>query len=133
MTPIPEPVRGTVRVANDRGVMLDEGDRWIHFSRYAAAGSIPKIEGGDEVELTLNGKGFIRSAVILDSLEPSPEFAPNGNLSRSSAALLPRNVQNIRETCIKSAAAFCAGRPELKSAELFALAEKMELWIKREA
>jgi hypothetical protein len=47
-------------------------------------------------------------------------------------ALPSKDVQIIRESCIKSAAAFCAARPELKSADLFALAEKMEGWITRE-
>ena len=41
------------------------------------------------------------------------------------------NLRAIRSTCIQSASAFCASRPELKSVDLFQLAERMEAWVLR--
>ena len=37
----------------------------------------------------------------------------------------------IRQTCLKASAEFCAARPDLRTADLFALAEKMEAWVNR--
>ncbi len=42
-----------------------------------------------------------------------------------------RETAIIRETCLKASVAFCAARPELKTADLFALAERMEAWVNR--
>ena len=41
-------------------------------------------------------------------------------------------VRIIKQTCLKAAAEFCASRPELKSADLLALAERMEAWVTRD-
>ena len=36
-----------------------------------------------------------------------------------------------RLAVVRTAATFCAARPKLKSADLFALAERMEAWVNR--
>jgi hypothetical protein len=76
-------------------------------------------EQGGVVALTLDKAGFVRSVVpaqATDALE---------------SHIAGRETAIIRQTCIKAAAEFCASRPDLKSADLFALAERMEAWVIR--
>jgi hypothetical protein len=68
----------------------------------------------------LDKAGFVRTV------------APAEASDRHQAHTAGRETAIIRQTCIKAAAEFCASRPDLKSADLFALAERMERWIARE-
>ena len=59
----------------------------------------------------------------------------NGAGHRPSPAAIRHDEQRerriIRQACLKAAATVVASRPELKSADLLALAEKLEAWVLR--
>ena len=40
-------------------------------------------------------------------------------------------IDHLRLAVLTAAAEFCASRPELKSADLLAVAERMEAWVNR--
>ena len=121
MTQATTAIMGTVRRSTGSSILLDERDEALVVSKYAR--NLPTLECGDRVELTLDGRDFVMGARILNGGGETPEPAP----MRGGAD----DLRAIRSTCIQSASAFCASRPELKSVDLFQLAERMEAWVLR--
>jgi hypothetical protein len=113
-----ETVSGVVSAVNPKGIRLEGRDGWLNFSKFA--GDLVPPARGAHVAVTLDGQGFIRALAPADG----PPDAPQSHTAGRETAI-------IRQTCLKAAAEFCASRPELKSAELFALAERMEAWVTR--
>lgn len=124
-----ETIRGTVQRYNGSTVVLHERDEPLVISRYAK--SIATMEGGDQVELGIDARCFVTSAVILNMPDKNNGHEPQEDGPEERRPLPSKDLQIIRESCIKSAAAFCASRPDLKSKDLFCLAEKMEAWVLR--
>ncbi len=112
-----ETIAGVVVAVNDKGLRLDGRDGWLNYSKWA--GELVPPTRGARVAVTLDKAGFVRA------LEAAAVDAPHSPTVGREAAI-------IRQTCLKAAAEFCAARPELKSADLFALAERMEAWVTRE-
>jgi len=107
---------GAVEAVNPKGIRL--GGRWFNWSQYGPA--LPRPGKGQRVEVQVKGD-FISALDLLDG-------APDAHHSPAAG----RETAIIRQTCLKAAAAFCAARPELKWADLLALAERMEAWVRRE-
>src|SRR3954451_10017024 len=98
-------IRGTVVSVNERGVKLEGESEWRNFSQYAK--DLPSVAPRDVVDVQIDGRSFIRSIVIIDA----PQASSNGHTA--PCEYLPtKDLQIIRESCIKSAAAFCAARSE---------------------
>lgn len=76
---------------------------------------------GELVRVHVDAKGYIKA------LEPATGDAVEAHHSPATG----RETAIIRQTCLKAAAEFCAARPELRTADLFALAERMEAWVTR--
>jgi len=74
---------------------------------------------GARVVVTLDKAGFVRT--LAPAAATDPHHSPTAG----------RETAIIRQTCLKAAAAFCAARPELRTADLFALSERMEVWVTR--
>lgn len=116
-------IRGTVQRSNGSTVLLEERVAPLTISRYAK--NIPPMEGGDMVELVVDGRDFVMGGVNL-SLQDHGDDEPD-----ERRALPCKDVQIIRESCLKSAAAFAVSRPEMKSADVLKVAECWEQWILR--
>ena len=113
-----EQLVGRVLSVNERGVRLEWRDGWLNYSKWA--GEIAEPRRGQLVALTLDGSGFVRA------VGPA-EGAPQAHQS----SVAGRETAIIRQACLKASVAFCAARPELMTADLFALAERMEAWVNR--
>ena len=113
-----ETLSGAVVAVNDKGLRLEGRDGWLNYSKWA--GDLVPPARGARVAVRLDKAGFVRT------LEP----ADSADAHHSPTA--GRETAIIRQTCLKAAAEFCAARPELRTADLFALAERMEAWVTRE-
>jgi len=113
------PLTGVVASVNPKGIRLEGRDDWFNFSKFAAD-LVPPARG-QAVSVTLDGQGFVR-AIAPAATAPDAQQQPSAG----------RETLIIRQTCIKAAAEFAASRPELRSADLLALAERMEAWVLRE-
>ena len=126
-----EPIRGTVQRASASGVLLAERSSWLPYSKFAKPGAIQILEGGDKVELSIDSKGFIRSAVI-ETVPVSPDEVQAGSPAQSGTKARPtRDTVSTRGLILRAAAQFGAARPELKSADVLAVAESWESWVLR--
>ena len=110
-------LEGTVESVNERGVKI--GGQWLNYSKWA--GEIAEPRRGQVVALTLDGSGFVRAVGPADGAATGTHRAP----------VAARETAIIRQMCLKASAEFCAAEPEFKSADLFALAERMEAWVLR--
>ena len=113
-----ETLSGAVAAVNDKGLRLEGRDGWLNYSKWAE-GLVPPARGA-HVVVTLDKAGFVRT------------LAPAGATDPHHSPTAGRETAIIRQTCLKAAAEFCSSRPELKSADLLALAERMEAWVRRE-
>ena len=84
------------------------------------------MEPGLDVEIEQDSAGYIRRLAVMEPAasvhaEPDESVPP-----RLSTFLSTKDVVIIRQTCINGAATLCASRSELKSGDLFALADRLE-------
>ena len=109
---------GIVTTVNPKGLKLDGREGWLNVSKWATDVTLP--ERGQAVSVTLDGGGYVRA------IGPAA-IVPDAQQQASAG----RETLIIRQTCIKAAAEFAASRPELRSTDLLALAERMEAWVLR--
>jgi len=109
---------GVVTAVNPKGFKLEGRDDWLNFSKFAAD-LVPPARG-QVVAVHLDKSGYGRA------------IAPAGGVAESATAGGPsRDVTITRLAVLKAASVFAASRPELRSADLIALAERMEAWVTR--
>ena len=108
---------GLVAAVNPNGIKLEGRDGWVNFSKFAA-GLVPP-QRGQRVTVQLDKSGFVRAIETAEGMATTVDTGPS------------RDTLIIRQCAIKAAAEFCASRPELKSSDLLALAERMEAWVTR--
>ena len=106
---------GTVEAVNERGVKI--GGAWRNYSRWA--GELAPPQRGTHVAVRLDAQGFVREIAPADAGSTPVEPGPS------------KDTLIIRQTCVKAASEYCASRPDLKTSDLFTLAERMEAWIVR--
>jgi hypothetical protein len=111
-----EVIRGTVQRCNGSSVILHERHDPLTISRYAK--DLPTLEGGDTVELSVDARGFIMGAVILNAPAPPPVKGGSPDIA-------------VRESVLAAAAAFASSRPDIKSADVLKIAECWEAWVLR--
>ena len=102
---------GSVERVSETGIRVQ--GTWASFSKFHP---VDRPQSGQAVRVAVDAKGFIKALEVVNDV-------PGAGNGRDSLI--------IRQTCLKAAAEFCASRPELKSADLFALAERMEAWVTR--
>ena len=110
---------GRVLSVNEGGLRLEGRDGRLNYSKWA--GELVPPQRGARVAVTLDGSGFVRAVAPAEPVQNHTQ-EPAGP---------SRDTLIIRQTCIKAAAEFAASRPELKSADLLGLAERMEAWVTR--
>jgi len=107
-------VEGLVERTNDHGIYV-AGD-WRNVSKFHPL-ELP--ERGARVRLELDAKGFIKTLQVLDA-------APT---SASSPTSTERGRTISRLSVLKAAAAFGASRPDMKSADVLAIADRWLAWV----
>ena len=111
-----EQLVGIAEQVNDKGVKV--GGAWRNYSKFAP-GLVPPQRGA-RVTVRLDGQGFVRGIEAADAVLPIGDTAPS------------RDTLIVRQCVLKVAAEFCASRPDTKTADLFALAARMEQWVTRD-
>jgi hypothetical protein len=110
-----EQLEGRVLSVNEKGLRLEGRSGWLNFSKWAEAIGAPAVT----LLEALDKDGFVRTV------------APSEGTDRHQSPVAGRETAITRLAVLKAATSFCAARPDLKSADLFALAERMEAWVTR--
>jgi hypothetical protein len=118
-----ETVAGVVSAVNPKGIRLEGRDGWLNFSKFAP-GLVPPARGA-HVAVTLDGQGFVRALAPADPESTIVDSLPTG---QSQAR---RDTAITRLAVLKAAAEFAAGRAEIKSGDVLAIAERWEAWVTR--
>ena len=130
VNPIPnQTVTGVVASVNPKGLKLDGRPDWLNFSRFAQD-IVPPMRG-QTVTLTLDRQGFVRAVHPADGSEVTPSTNGSVRPAQGHTAPDPRELRIIRQSVLKTAGEFCASRPDLRSLDLLALAERLEAWVLR--
>jgi hypothetical protein len=103
-------LEGVVESTNERGVCINGA--WANLSRFRRV-ELPPL--GTRVRLSLDPKGFLTAVQVLD--QPAAAAQPT------------RDERITRLAVLKAAAAFGASRPDLKSSEVLAIADRWLQWI----
>ena len=127
---------GRVLGVNERGLRLEGRDGWLNYSKWA--GEIAEPRRGQVVALTLDGSGFVRAVGPAGGARsrdtggaPVRNGAPVQNDTGDAAAGPSKDTTITRLAILKDAAEFAAGRPDVKSGDVLAIAERWEGWVGR--
>ena len=112
-------VEGVVEAVNAKGIKVRGA--WHNVSQYR---TVPLPEVGEYVRLKVSAKGFI------DSVEIVKAAHDNGAVITPTAANRDRTISRL--AVLKAAAEFGASRPDLKSADVLAIAQRWLEWIEAE-
>jgi hypothetical protein len=120
---------GRVASVNERGLKLDGHDEWMNVSKFAPAFDMPAR--GDTVTVAVDSKGFLRSCQAVDGPAPIAGASDQPRPAQSRSEPSQRDTTITRLAVLKAAAEFAAGRHDLKSGEVLAIAERWERWVTR--
>ena len=115
---------GRVASVNPKGLKLEGHDTWLNVSKFAVGVVLP--ERGQDVTVTVDKAGFVRSVTLLDS--PLP-VAGGSDAPRPVPTDKDRTITRL--AVLKAAAEFGAARKDLKSGEVLKIAESWERWVLR--
>ena len=125
-----EQLVGRVLSVNERGLRLEGREDWLNVSKWAKDVTMPAR--GQVVALRLDCSGFVRAVGPADGAT-----LPMGNTSVAVSKILDtaagpsKDATITRLVILKAAAEFAAGRPEVKSGDVLAIAERWETWVTR--
>lgn len=108
-------VQGVVEAVNARGVRVN--GEWASVSQFKP---VPLPEVGARVRMRVDAKRFIATLEVIDGETGSVQVVQ----STSS-----RDRQIARLSVLKSAAAFAAGRPDIKSADVLRIGDTWLAWL----
>jgi len=111
---------GRVLSVNERGLRLEGREDWLNVSKWATDVTLP--QRGACVTVTLDTSGFICSI----------DQAAAASTNVLAAAGPSKDTTITHLAVLEAVAGFAASRPGLKSADLLALAERMEAWVTRD-
>ena len=135
-------VVGRVDRCNDRGVLLAGEEEWRNVSKFADSCPDPKQFDGGDIELTLDGQGYIRAiteaapdpAPVVRA-EPMPSEAQATTAPAGPAEVLGKDTMIARHVALKAAVELLANDittspdPEITTS----LAATFEQWLLRPA
>lgn len=127
-----ETVSGLVEQINAKRTGIKVAGEWLNISLYHALAALPTPGQRVDVlvEKTEHG-AYIQSVDVLDGGQvhqlPMQQRRGGGGGGRSPAEL--REIRRL--TCLKAAAAFGASRPDVKSADVLAIADRWVAWIEQ--
>lgn len=129
-------VVGRIDRCNDRGVLLAGEEEWRNVSKFADSCPDPKQFDGGNIELTLDGQGYIR-AITEAAPDPAPVVQAEPEVTEAQGttapAALSKDTMIARHVALKAAV-------ELLSADIAtgadpdittALATTFEQWLLR--
>jgi hypothetical protein len=126
-----ETVSGLVEQINAQRTGLKVGGQWLNVSQFRPIAELPTPGQRVDVQVEKTDRGaWIQSIEILDAgiIHPLPmQQRRGGGGGRSPAEL--RDIRRL--ACLKAAAAFAATRPDIKSADVVAIAERWVAWIEQ--
>lgn len=109
-----ETVEGVVDARNERGIRV--AGEWRNLSKFRPL-ELP--DTGATVRLGLDPKGFINTVEVLEAEAKSTREDVESSRDRQIARL----------SVLKSAAAFAAGRADIKSADVLRIADSWLAWV----
>jgi len=121
---------GQVTKVNHTGFQLD-GTDWVTISKFAdPAPEMPSV--GQRVTVGVDTKGFARTVEQMSTDSTIAKPSSGSTVPKShDATLATRDAMITRLAVLKVAATFAASRPDMKSPDLIALAERLEAWVTR--
>src|ERR1700687_4053198 len=125
-----ETVSGLVEQINSKGNGIKVAGEWLNVSMYHPLAELPKPGQRVNVQVERTDRGaWIDSAEVLDggTIHPLTQPSRSGGGGRSPAEL--REIRRL--TALKAAAAFGASRPDMKSADVLAIADRWVVWIEQ--
>lgn len=128
-------VVGRIARCNDRGVLLDGEDEWRNVSKFADSCPDPKQFDGGNIELTLDGQGYIREITEAQGEPPTPTVRAESVPSDDQATTEPlsRDVMIARHVALKAAVELLANDITTQPDPTIttALATTFEEWLLR--
>jgi len=110
---------GIVASVNPKGLKLEGRESWLNFSKFAP--DVVPPSRGQAVSITLDRGGFVRAIESANGV--SRILDTNAGPSKDTTI--------TRLAVLKAAAEFAAGRPDVKSGDVLAIAERWEAWVTR--
>ena len=103
-------VVGRIARCNDRGILLAGEEEWRNISKFADSCPDPKQFDGGDIELTLDGQGYIRAiteaapdpAPVVRA-EPMPSEAQATTAPAGPAEALSKDTMVARHVALKAA------------------------------
>jgi hypothetical protein len=119
----PVVVTGHVAAVNASGFKFVGGDSWLNWSRFATDPTKPRT--GDEVRVTLDKQGFVRSVQIVDD-------APAARQEPAHGATKDQQIARMNALTHAVAIVTASTPAELVTvAQVLEAAEAIERWILR--
>lgn len=127
--PTLESVTGLVEQINAKGTGIKVAGQWLNVSQYHALAELPKLGQRANVQVARTDRGlWIQGIEVLDGGQIHqllPQVPRRGGGGRS-----PSEQSDIRRlSVLKAAASFAAARPDLKSADVLAIAGRWLQWV----
>jgi hypothetical protein len=124
-----ETITGLVEQINSKRTGIKVSGEWLTISQYHALAQLPECGQRVDVQVARTDRGaWISSVAVLDDgqvhqLPQQPRRGGGGGRS-------PVEQRDIRRlSVLKAAAAFASSRPDLKSADVLAIAGRWLKWI----
>jgi hypothetical protein len=128
-----ETVSGLVEQINANRTGVKVGGQWLNISQYHALAELPTPGQRVDVQVEKTERGaWINAIDVLDGgqlhqLPMQQRRGGGGGGGRSPAEL--REIRRL--TCLKAAAEFGASRPEVKSSDVLAIADRFLSWVEQ--
>jgi hypothetical protein len=127
-----ETVSGLVEQINAKRTGIKVSGEWLNISQYHPFEQLPQPGQRVDVQVEKTDRGaWINGIDVLDGGEvhqlPMQQRRGGGSGGRSPAEL--REIRRL--TCLKAAAAFGASRPDVKSGDVLAIADRWVAWIEQ--
>jgi hypothetical protein len=115
-----ERITGVVEARNERGVKL--GDTWYNLSRWAT--NVDEFEVGDEVELGLDSKQFIRTLTRIR--RPQRNNQPHGQSRNQSERGVSDEWVRVQALQLAIEYARAAQLDQITLADIYEIADELE-------
>ena len=127
--PTLETITGLVEQVNAKGTGIKVDGQWLNVSQYHAIGELPQLGQRVETQVQRTDRGlWLNRMSVLDDGQIHPLPRP----LRRGGGRSPAEMREIRRlSVLKAAAAFGASRPDVKSADVLAIAERWLAWIEQ--
>lgn len=123
-----ETVTGLVEQVNANGTGVKVGGQWLNVSQYRPLAQLPEVGQRVNVEVERTDRGaWIQAVEVLDG--GTIHALPRRNQTNKRTNSDPRDIRRL--AVLKAAAAFGASRPDVKSADVLAIAERWLAWVEQ--